>query len=455
MLPYEAFFSLDAIARTLWRSLVSHRHLLEWNPSSEVERQLAGRSRSELAGCLRAMWIGPFIAVAVAFDLLLADPALLAVAAPFLVLWLLSPLIAWWVSRPLAAHKVSLSAEQRIFLRRIARRTWAFFERFVGPEDHWLAPDNYQEYRIAAIAHRTSPTNMGLALLANLAAHDFGYIPTGRLVERTASTLRTMAGLARYRGHFYNWYDTQTLEPLPVLYVSTVDSGNLAGHLLTLRGGLLALADEAILTTRLFAGLGDTLGLLAEHVDGVAAGTAAAFRKNLNAAAAEPPATLAAMRLLLLRLLADSGELLALTPVKLKSRDETLPENEANEWALALARELDDMFADLEQLAPWLTLAPAPAGLDAFARLADDRVMPTLRGLARLEAELCPAIDGQLAAEMTPAQCEWLGELRRQIVAGAAKPPAASARSTPWPASAANSPRKWTTRSCSTRSGIC
>ncbi len=152
---------------------------------------------------------------------------------------------------------------------------------------------------------------MGLALLANLAAHDFGYIPGGRLLERTASTLRTMTGLARYRGHFYNWYDTQTLEPLPVLYVSTVDSGNLAGHLLTLRGGLLGLADEAILTARLFAGLGDTLGLLADSVDGADAGSAAAFRKDLEAAAAAPPATIEAMRLVLLRLLAGSGELLA------------------------------------------------------------------------------------------------------------------------------------------------
>ncbi|MGB8545981.1 MAG: cyclic beta 1-2 glucan synthetase, partial [Azonexus sp.] len=420
-LPYEAFFSLDAIARTLWRLLISRRHLLEWNPSSEVERQLAGRSRSELAGCLRAMWIGPFIAVAVALHLLLANPALLAVAGPFLVLWLLSPLIAWWVSRPLAAYKVSLSAEQRIFLRRIARRTWAFFERFVGPEDHWLAPDNYQEYRIAAIAHRTSPTNMGLALLANLAAHDFGFIPGGRLLERTASTLRTMTGLARYRGHFYNWYDTQTLEPLPVLYVSTVDSGNLAGHLLTLRGGLLALADERILTPRLFAGLGDTLGLLADNLDGADAGSAAAFRKELETAAAEPPATLAAMRQVLLRLLAGSGELLAGTAARLKIRDEMLPENEANEWALALARQLDDALDELEQLTPWFTLQPAPAGLESFARLADDLLMPTLRGVARLEAELCPAIDLQLAAEMTPAQCEWLAELRRLIVAGSSE----------------------------------
>ena len=420
-LPYEAFFSLDAIARTTWRVLVSRRHLLEWNPSSEVERQLAGRGRSELAGCLRAMWIGPFVAVAMALHLLLANPALLAVAGPFLLLWLLSPLIAWWVSRPLAAHRAALRAGQRLFLRRIARRTWGFFERFVGPEDHWLAPDNYQEYRIAAVAHRTSPTNMGLALLANLAAHDFGYIPTGRLVERTAGTLHTMSGLERYRGHFYNWYDTQTLQPLPALYVSTVDSGNLAGHLLTLRGGLLGLADEPILTPRLFAGLGDTLGLLGECADATAAGTLAALRKDLEAAAAAPPATLAAMRLVLLRLLAGSGELLAQTAAHLKRRDETLPEDEANEWALALASQLADALAELDKLTPWLAMPPAPAGLEALARMATDLAVPPLCGVARLEAELCPAIDLQLAGAVSPAQREWLAELRRLIVAGSSE----------------------------------
>ena len=110
------------------------------------------------------------------------------------------------------------------------------------------------------VAHRTSPTNMGLALLANLAAHDFGYLPTGRLLERTARALRSMASLERYRGHFYNWYDTQTLQPLLPMYVSTVDSGNLAAHLLTLRVGLLALPDEPIVPRRVFEGLGRHAG---------------------------------------------------------------------------------------------------------------------------------------------------------------------------------------------------
>ena len=120
------------------------------------------------------------------------------------------------------------------FLRNTARKTWHYFETFVTAGENWLPPDNYQEVPVPTIATRTSPTNMGLALLANLAALDFGYLPADGLIRRTRDTLATMQGLERYRGHFYNWYDTRTLEPLLPLYISSVDSGNLAGHLLTL-----------------------------------------------------------------------------------------------------------------------------------------------------------------------------------------------------------------------------
>ena len=154
------------------------------------------------------------------------------------------PAIAWWISRPLTRREARLTDEQTLFLRKLSRKTWAFFETFVGPEDHWLPPDNYQEHPVGVVAHRTSPTNMGLALLANLSAHDFGYISTGQLIERTTDAFHTMEALERHRGHFYNWYDTQSLKPLPPTYISAVDSGNLAGHLLTLRPGLLALPDQ-------------------------------------------------------------------------------------------------------------------------------------------------------------------------------------------------------------------
>ena len=183
-------------------------------------------------------------------------------AGPVLGLWFASPAIAWWISRPLARRRARLTDDQIIFLRKLSRKTWAFFETFVGPEDHWLPPDNYQEHRVAGVAHRTSPTNMGLALLANLSAYDFGYISAGQLIERTANALQTMETMERHRGHFYNWYDTQSLKPLLPMYISTVDSGNLAAHLLTLRPGLLALPDQKILEPRFFDGLNDTLKVL-------------------------------------------------------------------------------------------------------------------------------------------------------------------------------------------------
>ena len=201
------------------------------------------------------------VAAAAAVTLALSKPAALAVAGPILGLWLASPGIAWWISRPLARREARLTANQILFLRKLSRKTWAFFETFVGPEDHWLPPDNYQEHPASVIAHRTSPTNMGLALLANLSAYDFGTISAGKLIERTAKALHTMEGLERHQGHFYNWYDTRSLKPLPPLYISSVDSGNLAGHLLTLRPGLLGLADQKILGARFFESVSDTLGI--------------------------------------------------------------------------------------------------------------------------------------------------------------------------------------------------
>src|SRR5688572_15767249 len=246
VLPYEALLSLDAILRTAGRMLFTHTRLLEWKASSELDGEPSWRS----------MWIGPVTALAAALWLGALDPVLL--------LWLASPAIAWWVSRPLGRREVRLTPEQTAFLRTTARKTWAFFETFVGPEDHWLPPDNFQEHPVAVVAHRTSPTNMGLALLANLAAYDFGFLTAGALIERTDNALSTMRSLERHQGHFYNWYDTKSLKPLPPLYVSSVDSGNLACHLLTLRPGLLALADASLLAPRCFDDLRETAALLGD-----------------------------------------------------------------------------------------------------------------------------------------------------------------------------------------------
>ena len=359
-LPYTAYFSLDAIVRTLWRSVVTHRPMLEWNPSSEVDRDLARRDRSSLSASYRSLCSGPLVAVGGALALAALRPEALAPATPILLLWLTSPMLAWWLSRPLVRRPATLSGEQRFFLHRLARRTWAFFENFVGADDHWLPPDNFQEYRIASIAHRTSPTNMGLALLANLSAYDFGYLTAGRLLERTAQTLNTMAGLEQHHGHFYNWYDTQTLQPMPPLYVSTVDSGNLAGHLLTLRAGLCALADAPILLPRLYAGLRDTLGVLTETAEAAAGGSLAAFAKMLDAAVAVPPATLGASRLTLQQLANSAADLRLELRAGLAARDPALPASEANDWGQALARQIDEALDELDRLASDPASDPLP-----------------------------------------------------------------------------------------------
>ncbi len=428
-LPYEAFFSLGAIARTAWRLLVTHRRLLEWNPSSEALRQSNQRGHNDLAASFRSMWIAPAIAASTAIYLAAYAATVLAVAGPILLLWFASPVIAWWISRPLARRKPSLSLEQTLFLRAIARRTWAFFDTFVGPQDNWLPPDNFQEYRISSVAHRTSPTNMGLALLANLSAYDFGYIPAGKLVERTANTLRTMESLERHRGHFFNWYDTQSLQPLAPQYISSVDSGNLAGHLMTLRAGLLALVDDSIPTVQVFDGLSDTLRLFEETADGAAAVQAAEFRKELKSVFAAPPTNIAAMRSSLEQLAASAAELAAQSAGNLDVGHDTAPESQAIHWAQALARQTREALDDLTYLAPWLLLPRAPIGLEAeIARHAEIAAIPTLRGLAGLEAAMCSSIglrSGELTTaaqfDWTPAQSAWLAELRRHLAEGSAR----------------------------------
>jgi cyclic beta-1,2-glucan synthetase len=393
-LPYEAFYCLDAIVRTAWRMLVTRRRLLEWNLSNGPDRHSLNSNTGRLAYFCRMMWIAPFIVIAAVLYLAFSRPVALAAAGPLLCLWFASPVIAWWISRPLTRRRARLTDEQIIFLRKLSRKTWAFFETFVGPEDHWLPPDNYQEYRVAAVAHRTSPTNMGLALLANLSAYDFGYISAGQLIERTENALRTMESMERHRGHFYNWYDTRSLAPLLPMYISTVDSGNLAAHLLTLRPGLLALPDQKIVSPALFDGLTDTIMIL---LDATAAITPkgdahvrlAQLRKDLKPVYNLPPTTLAASLRCLDQLAASAGELV----VSLDALG-AAPDNEAAWWARAFVGQCRAALDDLAFL--------------ASATVSNTDEIPTLREVARMGNDLAA---GRIATIERLAQ--QLNELSR------------------------------------------
>jgi len=262
LLPYDTRICLDAILRSGIRMLFTQRGLLLWHLQSYMRRN----ARHTLADFLIEMWAAPLVALALAMGVWNTHPTEWIFWVPVLLLWLVSPVIGWWISLPLVSPAPNLSSAQRAFLRTSARRTWRFFAAFVGPQDNWLPPDNFQEYPTPTIASRTSPTNIGMALLANQAAYDFGYICAGEFLQRTENTLAAMEKLERYRGHFYNWYDTQTLQPLNPQYVSSVDSGNLVGSLLTLQAGLLELKDLPVLSENMFLGLQDTLQVLAELV---------------------------------------------------------------------------------------------------------------------------------------------------------------------------------------------
>jgi cyclic beta-1,2-glucan synthetase len=216
-------------------------------------------------------------------------------AGPFVVLWARSPLVARWVSQPPRVSTTpALSPPEAMILRATARRTWRFFETFIGLDDSVLPPDNFQEDPKPVVAHRTSPTNIGLSLLATVAARDLGWIGSLDTMDRLEATLVTMRRLERFRGHFYNWYDTVDLRPLEPRYVSTVDSGNLAGHLLVLGRACRTAVDRPLLDREAFTCTHDAVRLVQDAARDLAADqrsqtvTLADLRDSAEALAATP-----------------------------------------------------------------------------------------------------------------------------------------------------------------------
>ncbi len=387
-LPDDAVVSASAIMRVAVRLWITHRGLLEWKTAADAERT----RRTGLFAICAGMWLAPASALAIAVQVAFGRVDAIWLAAPVAVLWGLAPALVWWVGRPSPSKHTELDADQRLFLRRLARRTWRFFRTYVGADDHDLPPDNFQEDPPVGIAHRTSPTNIGLALLANLAARDFGYATLTELVARTERTFATLGALQRFRGHFYNWYDTRTLEPLRPMYISTVDSGNLAGHLMTLAGGLRELATRPIVGARQLAGLADTAAVLEEL--GVPASELAALRDLLRV----PP-----------RGLGEARDRLARIGAVARVIAGRADDDERTWWRDELLRQADELAAELAALAPWL--AQPPVG-DAALRARLDAI-PTLAGLVQLERELQPSEVGDAIVAGAARAAELLAALHR------------------------------------------
>jgi len=236
-LPFHAWEMVHAIALTLVRLVITQRRLLDWETAAAQATRVAGLLSHGMRSFFVEMAASPIAAVGLLALTSAARPGALPLALPFLASWAVAPACAYWLSRSTVPRRRELEPEDRDFLREVARKTWLYFETLAGPEDHWLPPDNFQDERAPRVAHRTSPTNISMGLLSTLAAHDLGLLSADAMVERIDRTLITVEGLERHEGHLLNWYDTENLSPLLPRYVSTVDSGNLAGALLALAEG--------------------------------------------------------------------------------------------------------------------------------------------------------------------------------------------------------------------------
>lgn len=359
----EAVICLDAISRALWRLTVSRRNMLEWSTAAHVAAAGAdtrARFWIDMAGA-------SLLGLAITTTLAVLAPAALPGALPLLVLWILSPEIAYLICRPWRLAQDRLSDTDRMWLRQIARRTWAYFETFAGPEDNWVAPDNYQTDPEAKIAHRSSPTNVAMQFLSSMTALDFGHIGLRDLAQRTEYTVDALERIERHQGHLVNWFDTRTLLSLEPRYVSTVDSGNLAVALLTLREGLIEVANGPVLSRPLWDGFIDTLGVLIEATGDLPPEHSQAIRARIRIlsdraeAARDDPA---GWRRALSRSLEE--DLPMLSGAILNALDATpgADPSELHFWFERSRHHAASFLRDLDILCPWLAI-------DGWSQLAE------------------------------------------------------------------------------------
>ncbi len=364
-LPFETSMNIDAILKVCWRRMFSRRNLLEWQTARSVER----RAKNSFVTVLKRMWINPAIGV---FCIVICqeEGSALVAATALGAVWILAPAVAWLISRTVENIRPSLDLEQTVFLHKIARRTWRYFEEFVGPQSSWLPPDNVQEKPEFQIAERTSPTNIGLYLLSALAAHDFGYISASQLIKRIQGTFKSMSQMERFKGHFFNWYETKSLHAMRPRYVSTVDSGNLLGSLIVLRGGLIEMKKTPIVSDQWIEGIKDTARMLQGETELVIpAVTAPNACSSLQAVLSlckvivtdtRPVKSLEEIYLFLKEIISKQSQL----------RIDLIESAEVRWWAAALMAQCENIVNDIVQLAPWIKdecLAGSP--LEKFGKV--------------------------------------------------------------------------------------
>ena len=257
-LAHQAFIQMDAVVRVFYRKLVSKRKLLEWVTAAQDENRDVKKKRPLWQTSLPVQCI----LILEAILIYVLSPSQFNTALGFIAVWMCYPLAAKITGRSLKRNQRNLDLPEQLLMRQVARRTWHYFESFVNLENNWLPPDNHQVSPVAFTANRTSPTNMGLYILSLISARDFGYVNSSIFLSSLELTLSTMQKLEQREGHYLNWYDTRTLEALAPKYISTVDSGNLAGYLLVGRQACLEFKNWLIIDPRMIEGLQDTIAVI-------------------------------------------------------------------------------------------------------------------------------------------------------------------------------------------------
>lgn len=419
-LAHEATVAGEAIARALWRMHVSHRYLLEWTSAAHSAAQV---SQTKL-GTWREMAAAPALALTIALIIGWLSPIALLGAAPLLLLWFVSPQIAWLISRELQPVSEILGEKDRLYLRLVARRTWLYFETFAGPDDNWLPPDNYQTAPHEDIAHRTSPTNVGMLFLAALTAWDLGHIGRRDFAARMTAALDALDRLETHNGHTLNWFNTRTLKSLEPRYISTVDSGNLAVSLLTLSAGCREAATGPVLCSERWDGLKDAFHLLREATSVLPDADQKSIAEKLSAIMNQLLAirsTPKSWRSALVQLSTDDWPLVQNCIAKVLEAGTEPDPSEIHLWLKRTDHHLMTMLRDLDALAPWHALTEElPTELDGLSTVLD--ALPSADA-SLVKVTNCLDVTRRALAQLTPVDeksQQWVSDMTLALDRGEA-----------------------------------
>jgi hypothetical protein len=402
-IPHQTLLAFDAIVRSLVRRFITGERLLEWETAAQAESKIARRTPVD-----RYLALMPIVAIVLAGAVYFLAPNKNAIffAAPILLLWALANAVTAWLNKPPQEQNHRLRPADKTYLLTHALRIWRYFHQFGAERHNFLIPDNVEEEGLFE-ASRVSPTNLGLLLNARQAAIELGFLTVPEFVTLTQSSLATIARLERFRGHLYNWYDTQTLKPLDAApFVSSVDSGNFVASLLTLHAGALDFLERPLFSTQLFTGLRAHWSLLQ-----------AQGKLPPRLASADPPGSSA-----------SAAEWIAWLP----AAEEALASVAATQWndpwwlseTLGRVRAIRNLFANylpwmlpgfanlraLPQLASSTDVSPAIEDAVAYAQELDARVARAWNTLSH-DQQLLP-----LAEELRASLADAIKNLRALVI---------------------------------------